>query len=68
MLAEHYVPKAPTETYERAFRFEPLGHEFEAEWLRVERLEAEWLSSKAHLEPLSQSLSEFVITFMNQRT
>jgi hypothetical protein len=24
------------------FGREPLGHELEAEWLRVERLEAEW--------------------------
>jgi hypothetical protein len=68
MLTDQYVLKAPAETYGRAFRLEPLGHELEVEWLRVERLEAKWLRSKAHVESLSQSPNEFVIEIMNPRT
>jgi PHD/YefM family antitoxin component YafN of YafNO toxin-antitoxin module len=35
---------------------------------RAFRLEAEWLRSKAHLESLSRSANEFVITLINSRT
>jgi hypothetical protein len=67
MLTDQYVLKAAAETAGRAFLLEPLGHELEAEWLRVERLEAEWLRSKPHVELSSRSLDEFIIKFMNPR-
>jgi len=68
VLTEHYVLKAPTKTYERAFRLDTLGLESFDPELTTEGLMAERLRLKAHLELLSRSLKEFVVAFMNPRT